>query len=200
MKDEKEIEFDECVISPLTINVDPTANKTFGQAMPPVMEKNTPISAQNTTRVGRWGEKGSFYELGESKIRLFSGVIEPPPADIGDSDSWEKYYEAAKWGLKEVVNTEATAFMERIDFAAIQNEHVVITGFYNVTTDRWAWATIFIRNGGSSSGAYFSGDDHRWLYHYDWVIKTWLTGSDHKEIRLQYADKEGQGLAWMWLF
>jgi hypothetical protein len=197
MLDKKQTLFDEFVISSLPdMKVDSTDSGAFVDQRAPIIDKSTQLSASYTSRVGRWGSCGSYYELGNSIIRLFSGVMEPQP----DSFDWESYHEAAKWGLNEVKESEATAYMERIDFRADVVKHVVITGYYNVTTDLWGWATIVTQESGNCSAAFIARDDHRWDRRCGWETSSWLTGSDHKTITLQYGDQDGAGLAWFWRF
>ncbi len=163
----------------------------LAECEPPRFEASAEIA--NTSRIGRWGGRGTYYQLGASRIRIFSGILEPPPTRLRKAD----YEQAARWGLNEVRTTEATAYRERIDFPARLNTHVVITGFVNLTTGRWGWATIFTRESGNASGAFLSYRE-RWRLRYGWERPSWTTGGDRKTVTLGYADRDGDGLAWYW--
>lgn len=151
------------------------------------------------SRVGRWAE-AAHYTIGRSQVRLFSGIAEPvimnPETDF--EGSRDKAKQAAEWGLQQTRDMRACAYAERIDFPAAENVHLVVTGFYNVTTGDSGWAALFTRESNTQSGAFLSNIPDKWFRKSDWFTPWWRTGTDQIEITLQYADKDGAGLVWFW--
>lgn len=149
------------------------------------------------SRVGRWFEN-SNYSVGQSRIQLFSVVAEVPEHPTPWRQDCER---AAGWAVEQCkLGNHPCCLKERIDFPANQHRHLVVTGFFNQTDGQVAWAGIFVRNSGGGAGCFLNNVPGQFIYTTGWYYPWWQIGPDRAQVTLQYADKDGGGLAWAWHF
>ncbi len=164
-------------------------------------QEGWPDDKGDIRRFGMWLDEGDTYKVGGQELRFFCGIAQPVKMkpNTESEKSYRKAELAAKWGLADIKRTKQTLFLDRYNYRAVQNVHLVVTGWYNLTAKWWGWAALFTRRGGLRSGAYFNFDK-KWYYDNSWVTVRWnIDPSRQHKILLQHCGRDAEALVWEWL-